>query len=460
MPAGKPATSADGGGSRDTRARDGRDIVPAMPARSLRIAWLGVAPAARESGGVPGVATELLHGLASLGHRIDCFSASPEHQLPPRLQGDDNLTFVWGHSGWRWDRWYSATRTTAFASGLLARGLGSLRLRRVLARRHRSEPYDVIYQFSNIENLAVPARVAREVPLVVHPETHAAGELRFLLAERRLSLRCQPRRTFAIAVTVMSLRAVVQRAMLRRARLLVCISSVFRSHLLRDYRFPMKATVVVPNPVRLERFPIADKAIGQPPTVLVLGRIAVRKGLEDVVAVAHTLLERGLDIQLRVVGGPALWSDYTKLLEDLPSENACYVGRVPPSEIPGELAAADVLLQVSRYEPFGLTVAEALAAGVPVVASTEVGAIEGVDDAVVARAQPGDVDAIAAAITMLIERARTDPAQMRARARAEAQRLFAPEVVCASISAALEQLVDGTRGRTPTPTPTRQESAP
>jgi len=189
-----------------------------MPTRSLRIAWLGVGPAGRESGGVPGVATELLHGLASLGHRIDCFAASPEHELPPRLQGDDNLTFVWGPSGWRWDRWYSRTKITAFASGLLARGLGSLRMRREFTRRHRREPYDVIYQFSNIENLAVPSRIAREVPLVIHPETHAAGELRFLITERRLSFRCQPRSTFAIAATIMALRALLQRVTIRRAR--------------------------------------------------------------------------------------------------------------------------------------------------------------------------------------------------------------------------------------------------
>jgi len=416
-----------------------------MPTRSLRIAWLGVGPAGRESGGVPGVATELLHGLASLGHRIDCFAASPEHELPPRLQGDDNLTFVWGPSGWRWDRWYSRTKITAFASGLLARGLGSLRMRRELTRRHRREPYDVIYQFSNIENFAVPSRIAREVPLVIHPETHAAGELRFLITERRLSLRCQPRSTFAIAVTIMSLRALVQRVMIRRASLLVCISGVFRSHLVRDYRFPAQATVVVPNPVLLERFPAADKALGAPPTVLVLGRIAVRKGLEDVVAVARTLLARGVDVRLRVVGGPALWSDYTKLMEDLPSENAVYAGRIPPSEIPAELARADVLLQVSKYEPFGLTVAEALAAGVPVVASSEVGAIEGVERSVVEEVVSGDVEGIATAITTLIERIGADSTQMRARARGEAQRLFAPEVVCAEISRALGELVDGAR---------------
>ncbi len=62
------------------------------------------------------------------------------------------------------------------------------------------------------------------------------------------------------------------------------------------------------------------------------------------------------------------------MLEDLPTENAEYVGPVSDTEIPGLLRESDVLLQASRYEPFGLTVGEALAAGVPVIATSEVGA--------------------------------------------------------------------------------------
>jgi glycosyltransferase involved in cell wall biosynthesis len=451
------------------------------PTRSLRIAWLGAAPG--EGGGVPGVATELLHGLTALGHRIDCFIPAAAYQPPAELAGNERLTFVGGTGDWKWDRWYSRTRIGAFASGLAARGLASLRLRREIAARHARAPYDVLYQFSNIESLAVPPRVAREVPLVIHPETHVAGELRWMIAERRLALRCQPRRTFAFVAAIMGLRALAQRVRIRRADLLVCISGVFRDHLVRDYRFPRDATVVVPNPVRIERFAAgadqvftaaadqgstasadrgftasadqgptadadreftvaADRELGTPPTVLVLGRVAVRKGIDDVVAVARTLLEREVDARIRVVGGPSLWSDYTPLLEELPHENAEYAGGVPATEIPAELARADVLLQASRYEPFALTVAEALAAGLPVVASSEVGAIEGVSRRVVAEVAPGDVEGMATAIATLLRRLEENPSEMRSLARVEASRLFASSVVCEQISHALERLAD------------------
>jgi glycosyltransferase involved in cell wall biosynthesis len=404
---------------------------------------------------VPGVATELLHGLSALGHRIDCFFPAAAHEPPRRLAGNENITFIWGTSDWRWDKWYSRTRVGAFASGLLARGIASLRLRREIAARHEREPYDLIYQFSSIENLAVPARVGRAVPLVIHPETHVAGELRWMIAERRLALRCQPRHMFAIVAAIMLIRALAQRIRIRRADLLICISSVFRDHLVHDYGFPMRATVVVPNPVRLERFAGADRGLGQPPTILVLGRIAVRKGVDDVVAVARALLEHEVNVRIRVVGGPSLWSDYTRLLDDLPSENAEYVGAVPGSEIPAELARSDILLQASRYEPFALTVAEALAAGVPVVASSEVGAGERVDRSVLAEFTPNDIGGMTTAIAAILDKLETDPTGTRSVARAEAERLFAPEVVCQQISAALERLArgapDDARGARPAP---------
>jgi glycosyltransferase involved in cell wall biosynthesis len=415
-----------------------------MSDRSLHIAWLGAGPAARETGGVPGVATELLRGLALRGHRIDCHRPGSGHALPDRLDGVENVTFIWGTSDWRWSSWYNRTRIGAFVSGLLSRGFASVRLRRQVARRHREDPYDVIYQFSNIESLAVPASLAHSVPLVIHPETHIMGELRFMISERRLALRCQPAYTLLIAVAVMSVRSLVQRLSIRRARLLVCISGVFRDHLVRDYGFPLQRTVVVPNPVQLGRFDEADltREIGAPPTILVLGRIAVRKGVEDVVAVARTLLERGVDVRILVIGRTSLFSDYTKLLEDLPPENSEFLGAIPPAEVPAMLARSDLLLQASKYEPFGLTVGEALAAGVPVVATTEVGAIEGVDGSVLSAVRPGDVEGMVAAIAAMLDRLRARPGELRTKARAEAERLFAPDLVCEQISAALERVVE------------------
>jgi glycosyltransferase involved in cell wall biosynthesis len=407
--------------------------------KPLRIAWLGGAPL--ESGGAPGVVTELLDGLAELGHRIDCFFPGAGQNLPARLAARENLTFVWGTSDWQWNRWYSRTKITSFASGLLSRAFASLRLRREIALRHRQEPYDLIYQNQTIESLGVPSSVTRQVPLVIRPDSHQAGELRWLLAERQLAFRCQPRYVFFVAAAIMAFRAVVQRVSIRRASLLICISSVFRDHIVHDYRFPVEQTVVVTNPVRLSRFANDGRPVATPPVVLVPIRISMRKGLEDVIAIARLLQARGVEARIRIVGGPSIWSDYTKLLDDLPHENAEFGGRVSPPDMPAEFERSDMILLASKYDPCPMSVLEALAAGRPVVATSEVGSIEGIDRAVAAELEPGDVEGMASAIEDTLARLRSEPGQTRALARAEAERRFATDVVCKQISTALEGLV-------------------
>jgi glycosyltransferase involved in cell wall biosynthesis len=413
------------------------------PAKPLRIAWLGGAP--EETGSASGVVTDLLDGLAKRGHEIDCFFPSVAREVPPRLLEHENLAFIWGTSQWRWNKWYSRTQIAAHASGLLFRAVAAIRLRREILRRHQQQPYDLIYQNQTIESLGVPTRLTHSIPLVIRPDSHTAGELRWLIKERRLAFRCQPRYIFFVVAAIMSFRTVVQRVKLRRASLLICISTVFRDHIVHDYRFPLEKTFVTTNPLRLEQFTKIDRPLLDPPVVLVPTRVSLRKGLEDVVLVARTLLERGVDVRIRVVGGPSIWSDYTKLLDDLPPENAEYCGAIPYSGMPAEFERSDVVLLASKYDPCPMSVLEALATGVPVVATSEVGSIEGVDRAVAAEVQPGDVAGIATAITTMLDRLRARPAETRSLARAEADRRFAPDVVCEQISDALEELVAGRR---------------
>ncbi|MFI4977199.1 MAG: glycosyltransferase family 4 protein [Solirubrobacterales bacterium] len=389
--------------------------------------------------------TDLLDGLAGRGHEIDCFFPSAAREVPPRLLEHENLAFIWGTSEWRWNKWYSRTQIAAFASGLLFRAVAAIRLRREIVRRHQRQPYDLIYQNQTIESLGVPSRLTRSIPLVIRPDSHTAGELRWLIKERRLAFRCQPRYIFFVVAAIMSFRTIVQRIKVRRASLLICISTVFRDHIVHDYGFPVEKTFVTTNPLRLDQFTKTDRPPSDPPIVLVPTRVSLRKGLEDVVLVARTLLERGVDVRVRVVGGPSIWSDYTKLLDDLPPENAEYCGAIPYTGMPAEFERSDIVLLASKYDPCPMSVLEALATGVPVVATSEVGSIEGVDRSVAAEVEPGDVAGMATAITTMLDRLRARPAEMRSLARAEADRRFAPDVVCEQISGALEELIAGTR---------------
>jgi glycosyltransferase-like protein len=151
------------------------------------------------------------------------------------------------------------------------------------------------------------------------------------------------------------------------------------------------AAEVVPNGVDLDRFAPVDEAtrrrlrerVGAGPggrfLFLAVGGVEPRKGSEHAFrALAH--LKRELDPPpvLAVVGGHS-FQDYTAYREaalaSLPAlgltlaEDVVLLGTVDEAELGGWYSAADALCFPSVKEGFGLVVLEAMAAGLPVVAS-------------------------------------------------------------------------------------------
>ena len=90
----------------------------------------------------------------------------------------------------------------------------------------------------------------------------------------------------------------------------------------------------------------------------------------------------------------------------------------------------------SRYEPFALTVAEALASGLPVVVSDQVGAREGVDGRVCRVFADGDLDSFESSVRGLLDDLKSGERDGLSRiARGEAERLFASDAVAQQLAA-------------------------
>jgi glycosyltransferase involved in cell wall biosynthesis len=188
-------------------------------------------------------------------------------------------------------------------------------------------------------------------------------------------------------------------------------------------------------------------------TLLFVGRLSVRKGLDLIVALSHRLADLAADVQILVVGFPSLWSDYSGLLRRL-HPLATFCGEAAPEDLAALYRNADALIQPSRYEPFGLTVAESLASGTPVVASDAVGAAEDVDGRCVMSFADGDVDDLERVVRELVDQVQAGQmTDVRRLARSEAERLFAPGVVATGLLQALygagAQAPDGVAPRSP-----------
>jgi glycosyltransferase involved in cell wall biosynthesis len=140
---------------------------------------------------------------------------------------------------------------------------------------------------------------------------------------------------------------------------------------------------------------------GNGPVVGFVGRIEPRKGPLDLARAAPAIAATGARVV--VVGDDPYDSDPAYRAE---------VDRAPAIErygwvenAPGLMRHLDVLVLPSRREPFGTVLSEAMAVGTPVVATNVDGLPEVVEDGVTgALVEPGDVDALAAAVLRVLAR--------------------------------------------------------
>lgn len=148
----------------------------------------------------------------------------------------------------------------------------------------------------------------------------------------------------------------------------------------------------VPLGVNMELFkprPLQDSTTRHTrPMILYVGRLSQEKDL-PVLFEAFRLLNQWGTYQLCLVGDGPLRCQTERFVQTTP--HTTYVGMIPYGTRLAELyATADVLALPSRNETFGLTILEALAAGVPVVAANQGGPTDLLQPHVGALATPGD----------------------------------------------------------------------
>lgn len=147
-------------------------------------------------------------------------------------------------------------------------------------------------------------------------------------------------------------------------------------------------------------------------TVLYVGRLSKEKGLSVLIeAIAGV---EAADLQLDVIGdGPE-----RRALERQAGPRVRFLGRLSPQQVRDQMVRARALAFPSIcYENFSMTVAEAMAAGLPVVASDLGGTPEILGDRTGRLVAPGDVAAWTDALQALAEPAFVDAAGATGRQR-------------------------------------------
>jgi glycosyltransferase involved in cell wall biosynthesis len=139
-----------------------------------------------------------------------------------------------------------------------------------------------------------------------------------------------------------------------------------------------------------------------------IGRLVRRKGFDTII----DAMPRLQDAELLIAGGqevntcPEPERDRLRALarQRRVARRVRLIGQVPHQEMPALLRSAEVVICAPWYEPFGIVPLEAMACGVPVVASTVGGLQDTVVDSVTGvLVPPGDPVALAEAVRSLLD---------------------------------------------------------
>jgi glycosyltransferase involved in cell wall biosynthesis len=148
---------------------------------------------------------------------------------------------------------------------------------------------------------------------------------------------------------------------IRQADEVVAVSDWEQGRLQEDFGVD---TTVIPNGVDVERFANAEPEHGEFPYLLCVGRLEEYKGVQHVIRALPELPEYQL-----VIAGDGLYREQLKQIarDEAVADRVDFLGYVDDDRLPGLYAGAEAYVTMSEFEAYGITVAEALAAGTPCV---------------------------------------------------------------------------------------------
>ncbi len=366
-------------------------------------------------GGSGVVASELALSLAARGHSVHLFS----HQVPPRLARASGPVQMHLSQGLPYPLFASTPHDLAVTSSIL--------------RVHACEGLDVLHAHYALPH-AVSAVLAR-----------AAAE-----GERD---RPAPRVVTTLHGTDITIvgsdpsYAPLTRWLLATCDAVTAVSQSLARDTLRHFCCPEGLSVeVIPNFVDTERFvplPEGQRPDGPPLAVHVSNFRPVKRVPWLIEAFARA--SEGSQAELVLVGdGPDLQASSDLVRRRGLGRRVRFLGE--RDALPERLAPADVFVLASQEESFGLSALEAMACGVPVVATAVGGVPEVVEDGTSGLlAHPDDQTAFAERLRDLLfdrDRARA----MGARARQQVEARFTRDPIVARYEALYRRTLEEHRG--------------
>ena len=316
-------------------------------------------PGTRDSGGMNVYMRELSRQLCRRAHTMDIFTRRTDRDTPQVVEIDGRTRIIQIEAGP-----LEAKKVS------LQRYLPEFRRGVIRFQEKQGRSYDLVHSHYWLSGWVGQAlKVRWNVPHVIM--FHTLGEVK----NRAHFSEHEP-----------DYRIAGERLVAQGADRIICASEGERRALIEFYGVSPERAVQVPCGVDMDHFrPMPRAAVRRElglsqdePLVLYVGRIEPLKGIDILLRAAAETEGR---FRLLVVGGDGKEARRKAELRQLADElgiagRVVFRDAVPHEQLPLYYNAADICVVPSYYESFGLVAVEAMACGVPVVASRVGGLLE------------------------------------------------------------------------------------
>jgi glycosyltransferase involved in cell wall biosynthesis len=241
-----------------------------------------------------------------------------------------------------------------------------------------------------------------ERPNLIHAHGFSAAALALAAAGGRIPLVVTEHFTDFLEGLVVGTDARIARYVFRRAAMVCAVSEVLSDALLELE--PETRVSLVPNVVDAYPFLAVQRSatVHHPPRLLAVASLDRRKDIASLLDAVALLSRDGTSVRVEIIGDGPLRAELAEQAGRLAGGEIRFLGPQPREAVALAMAEADLLVMSSVVETFGIAAIEAAIAGLPVVATDAVPALDAIGPEFSIAVPVGDPRAIAAAITEVL----------------------------------------------------------
>lgn len=239
-------------------------------------------------------------------------------------------------------------------------------LQREILAKHQVKQYDLLLFLG----LYSPFKIA-DIPAISWPQGPPQTEWFFIQKHRNTLIALCGIAPYIQLMVFYALKAIRARSEVKISDILICNSQWTKDQLVL-YKVKPEIVKVLPYAIGTDFFRVNNSGTaqnrGDTKVFLWLGRIDPRKRLDLLLKAYALVLQERQDVKLKIVGRIGYAKGYKKLIDNFEFPNHIeYQPHIDRLKVPELMAQCDILVQPSEGENFGLSVAEALCYGLPVI---------------------------------------------------------------------------------------------